>query len=124
MRVLPFLALVACNPPPTHLGDAQILTTATLEAHLGTHVTVTGTPTPTRVVEHGPPSRTCRLFYMLGNRKLFVDDCSGAEQTSPFTGRLVLFSTLPKAAELAAYFRDQFGIKVVPSTTYVIVTDS
>ncbi len=163
MRVLPFLALIACNPPPTNLGDAQTLTTTTLEAHLGARVSVTGTPTPTRVVEHGPPEHTCRLFYLLGNRKLFVDDCSGSncagsdprcsgsdprcaelveaqhepvegtpdsrvpelvEGTPSFTGRLMLFSTLPQATELSAYFRDHFGIKVVPGTTYVILTDS
>ncbi len=131
MRVLPFLALIACNPPPTNLGEAQTLTTTTLEAHLGTLVTVTGTPTPTRVVEHGPPEHVCRLFYLLGNRKLFVDDCGGPGsrapepvEGTPFTGRLMLFSTLPQAAQLSAYFRDHFGIKVVPATTYVIVTDS
>jgi hypothetical protein len=134
MRFLPFLVLLSCNPPPTNLGDAQTLTTSTLEAHLGTHVSVTGTPTPTRIVEHGAPEKICFLFYLLGNRKLFVDDCSSVSPDSvslslskghsSFTGRLVLFSTLPQAPELSAYFRDNFGIKIVPETTYVIVTDS
>ena len=124
MRFLALLLLVSCNPPPVNLGDARTLTTATLQAHLGAHVRVTGTPTPTRVVEHGVEHHSCRLFYLLGNRKLFVDDCSGFEPSSPFTGRLVLFSTLPQADELAAYFHDHFGIKVIPATTYVIVTDS
>lgn len=124
MRFVPFLLLISCNLPPTDLGDAQTLTPTTLQAYLGRHVTVTGTPTPTRVVEHGPPGETCRLFYLMGNRKLFVDDCSGSQPASPFTGRLVLFSTLPQASDLSAYYRDHFGIKVVPETTYVIIPDS
>jgi len=140
MRSLPFLLLISCSLPPTDLGDAQIVTPATLQAHLGRHVTVTGTPTPTRTVEHGPPGETCRLFYLMGNRKLFVDDCSPAapdsrapdpsrvpepvEGTPSYTGRLMLFSTLPQASDLSAYYRDHFGIKVVPETTYVIIPDS
>jgi hypothetical protein len=129
MRFLPFLLLLSCNPPPTDLGDAQTVTPTTLQGYLGRHVTVTGTPTPTRVVEHGPPGETCRLFYLMGNRKLFVDDCSSrvpepVEGTPSFTGRLMLFSTLPQASDLSAYYRDHFAIKVVPETTYVIIPDS
>jgi hypothetical protein len=116
------LLLVSCSP--TDLGEAQTLTPSTLDAHLGSRVTLTGTPTPTRTIEYTTNEKTCLLFYFIGNRKLFVEDCTNTEPLSTYTGRLHLLSTLPNSRSIAAYYRDRFDLKVIPRTTYVLVPDS
>lgn len=116
------LLLVSCSP--TDLGEAQTLTPSTLDAHLGSRVTVSGTPTPTRTIEYASDSNTCLLFYFIGNRKLFVEDCTHPQPLSTYTGRLHLLSTLPNSPSIATYYRDRFDLKVIPSTTYVLIPDS
>jgi hypothetical protein len=113
-------ACSSCSSPTasaTDLGNVQTLTSAHLEAHLGSHVTIQGTPTPTAVVQSGD----CRVYYLIGNRSVLIDDCTPPTDTVPttFTGRLDRFSSLPSSTEIRAFYLDRFDIKL-PGTAYVV----
>ncbi len=116
-RLLILLLLFSCDPPralpSTDLGEARTLTAQHMEAHVDTRVTVTGTPTPTRIVTHGD----CRLYYLIDNRQLFVDDCTGSPTLpASFTGWLEPFDSLPDAPALSSYYRDHFDMEISRST--------
>lgn len=118
--LLLLLLLFACAPPtstPTDLGEASTLTSTHLDAHLGHVVTVHGDPTPTRAVQNG----TCRLYYIIGNRHVFINDCVSTDTLpTTHTGRLEPFSNLPQSRAIADFYATRFGLTVDPDTAYVI----
>jgi len=125
------LALVACkDPEPVDLGDVQTLPNEHLEAHLGKPVIVHGFPNPTRVIEYQDPKglHMCSFFYLVGNRNLFLEDCTGEvlpeDATSDdiptsFTGKLSTFGSHHSADTITDYFLGTFGIEI-PESAYVL----